>query len=537
MMGFDTALNVPPQFEGSRDAGLSFLFDIVDSAGSRLEGPSSTARDELLARTAEWRPTGERPADLVGRECACSPPVWHLRKLLDLVGGPGQSHLGAIRAQRLYHARWLGHLLAPDQAVFRPLVTVLIPAFNRAAILVEAIESCLAQTWKPLEVLVVDDGSTEDLAAALERFGDTIRVERQPNGGVSSARNTGIRLAKGDLVHLLDSDNLLLPTAVSRKIDAFARFPDAGLCYSLAELQGEPTADTPQIAPPNGSANCPTVSLLAGGLRCPFYVSCVMLPRFTLLASGGFEEDLRRGEDSRFWVKLALRDTKVIGLDAKLTVRRLSRDSLSAQPMPPALHLAITARTTADCLAYPPAWPLASRGFQGLLHLARNGDDLSQLESMPERDVSRLVTEIRALGTKDDNHGMSPLPLLAHLRHLTRHALASSRDAGREKAALLRRLHAAIDAAALGAAPLAPADVVFWANAVTTRSGEGRLNSFFRRVGRLLENDPSMLPAADELLRHTSVIPRKRPLKAYARMRRWMLPRPIVLWIALRKAS
>ena len=74
---------------------------------------------------------------------------------------------------------------------------------------------------------MVDDGSTDNPAAALQKFGDRVRVLRKPNGGVSSARNAGIAAARGDFIHFLDSDNLLLPDAVSAKIAAYAAVADA----------------------------------------------------------------------------------------------------------------------------------------------------------------------------------------------------------------------------------------------------------------------------------------------------------------------
>jgi glycosyltransferase involved in cell wall biosynthesis len=89
--------------------------------------------------------------------------------------------------------------------------TAILPVYNRSACLVEAIASILAQDAAPDEVVVVDDGSVEDLTPILAPFGDRIRVHRQPNGGAAAARNSGARLAQGTWLVFLDSDDIWHP--------------------------------------------------------------------------------------------------------------------------------------------------------------------------------------------------------------------------------------------------------------------------------------------------------------------------------------
>lgn len=536
-----TSLDMPMELalrpDEPRDPGLSFLLDIVRAKHSKHTAPTDTVRDQLSALTAAWAHPSESPADLVGRKSPCSPPSWHLQRLIELLDDPAPTDRDVDRARRLYHARWLGHLLAPERAEFRPSVTILIPVYNRASLAVEAVESCLAQDWRPLEILIVDDGSTDDLAGALAPFGDAVRLVRQANGGVSSARNAGIRLAKGDFIHFLDSDNLLAPSAVARKLGGFARFPDAELCYSLAEVEGERQPDVPQILPPDGSAHCPTTSLINGLTRYPFYVSCVMLPRYTLLAVGGFEEDLRRGEDSRFWVKLTLRDTKVIGLGTQLTTRRLSVSSLSGAPMPPALQLVIRSRTIADYLGSARCWLLAARNAPNLLHILLENGALLHAAELPLGGMSPLLAAIARLGAGERHDGMSPLPLLAHLRHLIARATPPSPGVTREVPALLAQLGSAIDIAIRGAAPLARQDVTFWSNVRLGPVGKRRVNSYFDRADSLLQDHGPALPLIDELLRSAPTIPPKHAIDTYLALRRRSLPRRIALWLALRKAT
>jgi glycosyltransferase involved in cell wall biosynthesis len=500
-----------------------------------MADPTEAARDQLRTMTAAWRPFQGNAPGLVGRACPCAPPVWHLQRLLERA--PQEEPNSAVeQARRLYHARWLGHLLIPDCAEFRPIVTILIPVYNRAAMVADAVESCLAQTWRSTEILIVDDGSTDDLAGSLARFGAAVRVIRQANGGVSRARNTGIRAASGDFVHFLDSDNLLLPAAVARKVDGFARYPDAELCYSLAEIQGNSPTPSVQIDPPDGSAHCPTVSLLAGRNLYPFYVSCVMLPRYTLLATGGFEEDLRRWEDVRLWIRLGLRDTKVIGLDDKLTVRRLSSSSLSATPLPRDLHLLARGRTITDLLGNWRAWKLAAWSFPGLLQVLLQDDGRQLPPDWWHRGLSMVLTAIGALDDGARREGMSPLPLLAHFRHVIKHTMDSHPDLTPESAFLAKRLRAAIDQAARGAAPLTKSDVAYWADGSPSRHRKPRIALFFNRVGRLVKRGGARLGVIDELLRSASGIPPGQAIDAYVQLRRRAVPRRIALWLALRRS-
>jgi len=103
-------------------------------------------------------------------------------------------------------------------------VSVIVPTFNRAALLPRALESLLAQTRRADEIIVVDDGSTDGTAAVLERFGDAIRYIREAeNRGISHARNTGMRAATGDYLAFLDSDDAYAP----RKLELQAAFLDA----------------------------------------------------------------------------------------------------------------------------------------------------------------------------------------------------------------------------------------------------------------------------------------------------------------------
>jgi glycosyltransferase involved in cell wall biosynthesis len=122
-------------------------------------------------------------------------------------------------------------------------VSVVIPVFNRAAFIAEAVESARAQTLPPDEILVVDDGSTDNTAAVVSRFGEPVRLIRIANTGVgpSRPRNIGIAAARSSYITLLDSDDVLLATLLERRKDLFARHPELGLVFNRSYV-GERTA-------------------------------------------------------------------------------------------------------------------------------------------------------------------------------------------------------------------------------------------------------------------------------------------------------
>jgi glycosyltransferase involved in cell wall biosynthesis len=99
-----------------------------------------------------------------------------------------------------------------------PLVSVIIPAYNRAHSVSRSIDSVLRQSYRPLEVIVVDDGSTDGTAESLAAFGDQISLIRQQNGGPSSARNAGVRQSKGSLIAFLDSDDTWEPQKLESQV-------------------------------------------------------------------------------------------------------------------------------------------------------------------------------------------------------------------------------------------------------------------------------------------------------------------------------
>ena len=207
-----------------------------------------------------------------------------------------------------------------------PAISVVIPVFNRAALVVQAIDSALAQTWTDREIVVVDDGSTDATPAAVQRYGDAVRYVRQANGGEASARNRGVREASGTWVAFLDSDDLWEPDALATLHAAALAHPAAGLVAMKARAIRADGARTDRIhGKKSPGPMFTTRSLLwgdSGGVLMP------MVRRDLLLAVGGFDESLSSATDCDMWLRLSFR-TELIGVDRPLLLVRVHPENVS----------------------------------------------------------------------------------------------------------------------------------------------------------------------------------------------------------------
>src|SRR5208282_807303 len=115
----------------------------------------------------------------------------------------------------------------------KPLVSILIPAYNAEAWIADTIRSALAQTWPRKEIIVVDDGSTDGTLAAAKRFeSEGILVVAQPNQGAAAARNKAYSLCSGDYIQWLDADDLLSPDKIAKQMEVAERYPGKRILFS-----------------------------------------------------------------------------------------------------------------------------------------------------------------------------------------------------------------------------------------------------------------------------------------------------------------
>ncbi|MCE9642889.1 MAG: glycosyltransferase [Candidatus Andersenbacteria bacterium] len=116
-----------------------------------------------------------------------------------------------------------------------PLVSVVIPVYNAEHFLEQAIESILAQDYAPLEIIAVNDGSTDASADILRTYAEYIRIIDQKNSGVASARNKGFAAARGEYISFLDNDDIFLPRKISAQVEYLEKHPDIHMCVPLCE--------------------------------------------------------------------------------------------------------------------------------------------------------------------------------------------------------------------------------------------------------------------------------------------------------------
>jgi glycosyltransferase involved in cell wall biosynthesis len=184
----------------------------------------------------------------------------------------------------------------------KPIVSVVIPAYNAGPYIAEAINSVVAQTFTDWELIVVDDGSTDDTAERVAPFLSDPRVSlhRKANGGPSSARNVGITATKADLIAFLDADDYWLPTKLEKQIAVMAKYPDIGVCGTSRRHISE-----------NGDILASSLGEEFHGKAFPRLLygpiadmSMALIRRTVFEKAGLFDESLLLSEDYEFWLRV-----------------------------------------------------------------------------------------------------------------------------------------------------------------------------------------------------------------------------------------
>lgn len=193
-----------------------------------------------------------------------------------------------------------------------PNVSVVIPTYNRAREVVQAIDSALKQTYKDMEIIVIDDGSTDDTAQVVGRYGNAVRYIRTANAGCAAARNKGIQVARGKYVAFLDSDDTWHVQKLEAQVGAMERFgPAAGVCFTDAQAVGNP-ARKRSFFEENSYDPGPGVALIDDTIsfvmlpRQPVLLPAMMVTRCLLEEGGGFDEALIVSQDTDLIFRLAL---------------------------------------------------------------------------------------------------------------------------------------------------------------------------------------------------------------------------------------
>jgi glycosyltransferase involved in cell wall biosynthesis len=210
-----------------------------------------------------------------------------------------------------------------------PLVSVIIPAYNAAAYVREAVDSALAQTYKNIEIIVVDDGSTDATRKILEPYAakKSITYIHQENRGLSGARNTGIKKSRGEFIALLDSDDIFLPKKIERQVADFAAHPDCGVSYcNIAHFYDGAPEKTFMLNYTYYSGDELFPNLLKKNFINPL---TVVLRRSAIDQVGLFDESYGKSEDWEYWVRLAYAGIRFHYLPEVLAKYRMRKDSMS----------------------------------------------------------------------------------------------------------------------------------------------------------------------------------------------------------------
>lgn len=198
------------------------------------------------------------------------------------------------------------------------MISVIIPTYNYARFLGEAIDSALAQTLPPLEVIVVDDGSTDATDEVLAAYGDRIRVIRQKNQGVAMARNAGIAAARGDYLAFLDSDDAWYPRKLELQMPRFEADPELGLVHCGAETI-DSVGQTLKTSTGGMEGHVAEAMLRMDREVILPQGSAIVVPKRVAEEIGGYDERLPPSEDWDFCYRVASRYR--VGYVAEVLVR------------------------------------------------------------------------------------------------------------------------------------------------------------------------------------------------------------------------
>jgi PST family polysaccharide transporter len=268
-----------------------------------------------------------------------------------------------------------------------PTCSVVIAAYNAAPTIGQAIASVLLQTRRDLELIVIDDGSSDDTAARVAPFLADRRVvfDRQPNAGPAGARNAGIELASGRYVSMLDSDDLWLPRYLERMVGALEQSPLAGFAFTRAWVLERSTGRFRKRPwHPRASAQPDSASLLRSLLEGNYIFNSVTARREILGKLGSYDPELLAKEDYELWLRIAAHGYAAAYVPGPLCIYSDRPGSLSRDERRQLLGLEGTLAKALRSYGLSPALASIARARQARVQLR-----LAQLDSPAREPVSR----------------------------------------------------------------------------------------------------------------------------------------------------
>ena len=198
-----------------------------------------------------------------------------------------------------------------------PEVSVIIPTFNRPAMLLEAIDSVLAQSIDSFELIVIDDGSTDETAEHLTRLAETIRIERIDHSGPAAARNRAVALARAPLITFLDSDDLWSPSKLERQLAFMRANPACAISQTNETWIRNGRRVNPGVRHRKRAGD-----IFVDSLRtCLISMSATMMRTDLFRSLGGFDDQMTAAEDYDLWLRILIDHTAGL-LDEPLVTRR-----------------------------------------------------------------------------------------------------------------------------------------------------------------------------------------------------------------------
>lgn len=219
-------------------------------------------------------------------------------------------------------------MISASVALATPLVSVIMPTFNSARFIGPAVETVLAQTYPHIELIVVNDGSTDETEAVLAPYSHRIRLIQQTNQGASAARNTGIQAAQGTYITFLDADDLLKPDKIALQVAVLEARPDVGLVYSGWHYVREDDLQVVGEMRPRQEGNVFADLILRRMFLIP---GAVMVRRELFTQVGLFDVNLVVAEDTDLWIRLAYAGCAFAAVPLPLMQYRLVAQSLTTK--------------------------------------------------------------------------------------------------------------------------------------------------------------------------------------------------------------
>lgn len=247
-----------------------------------------------------------------------------------------------------------------------PAISVIMPAYNASKTITASVESLKSQTLQNWELIIVDDGSSDDTAKivlSLSKQDPRIRVVQGPNSGPSIARNHGIELARADLFAFLDADDFWAPERLLGMLSLFDRDPSLGVAYSRTRFIDAKTLKPGTLTPHIPQLNA--ADIMAENAVCS--TSNIVCRKSVFMAIGGFTAGLNYAEDQDWLLRVALKGKwKIAGVNAEWFFYRSSEDSQSADLE--AMRNGWFQMVSAACVEYPATAPAAARSAYGTSH-------------------------------------------------------------------------------------------------------------------------------------------------------------------------